>query len=206
LFAADAVRVDGTVRLDDEAVRRLGGVDIGTNVAHLDAESVERGLLRDPRIASATVTLDPPDLVIIRIDERIPVATTDLDGAAAVVADDGAILPGEPSVALPEIHPVGGELSAPRREAAARALGALPPVVRRSVATVFTATGGELVLETSDRVTVTYGPAVDIAAKGAALRAVLEWARDGSIQLASIDVTVSTAPTVRTADGRVSSI
>jgi hypothetical protein len=55
-------------------------------------------------------------------------------------------------------------------------------------------------------VTVSYGPAVDIAAKGAALRAVLEWARDGSIQLASIDVTVPTAPTVRTADGRISSI
>jgi cell division protein FtsQ len=203
LFAADAVHVEGSPRMSESDVRRLAGIDVGANVFHLDTAAVERRLLGDPRVAAAHVLADLPDAVTIRIVERIPVASAELDGATVVVADDGAVLPDASGASLPQIRPIAGELDEARRVGAAAALAALAPSVRRNVVTVFSAGDGELVLETVDGVTVTYGSAVDVAAKAASLRAVLAWAGGEAIELTAIDVTVANAPTARTANGTV---
>ena len=203
LFAAETVRVDGEVRISEDDVRRLGGIDVGVNLFHLDTSTVERRLLGDPRVADATVEIELPDLVTLRIVERIPIARVELDGRAAVVADDGTFLPGTPSTSLPEIRAVAGALDGPRRVAAARALAAMAPALRRSVATVFSAADGELVLETFAGVTVTYGATTEVGPKAAALRAVLGWAEEEDVAVTAIDVSVPNAPTARTDDGSV---
>ena len=203
LFAADAVHVEGSARMSEGDVRRLGGVEVGANVFHLDTAAVERRLLADPRVAAADVLADLPDAVTIRIVERIPVARAEVDGATVIVADDGAVLPDAGGASLPEIRPTAGELDERRRTGAAAALAALAPSVRRHVVTIFSGTDGELVLEAGGGVTVTYGPVVDVDAKAASLRAVFAWAEREEIALTAIDVTVPNAPTARTASGSV---
>jgi len=201
LFAADEVRVEGTERISEEEIRRLGGLAEGDNVFHLDTVAVEARMERDPRIADAVVEADLPDLIVVRVVERIPVAVAEVAGSPRTVADDGAVLPGTPPQGLPRIEAVGGELGEARRVAAARALAAMTPALRRSIATVYTDTDDELVIETGGGVTVTYGAVLDVASKADALRAVLSWAEEEGIDLIAVDVTVPSAPTARTADG-----
>jgi cell division protein FtsQ len=202
-FAAGAVRVEGVRRMSAEDVRDLGGIHEGANVFHLDASAIEARLRDDPRIAAATVATDLPDVVIVTVVERVPVAVAELEGGPTVVAGDGALLPSGPIASLPRIRAVSGELDEERRTSAAVALAAMSTAVRRAIATVYSSGDGTLVLETRDGVTVTYGPATEVGDKAASLRAVLEWARDEGIALAAIDLTAPTAPTARTADGTV---
>ena len=202
-FAARSVRVDGEVRMAEADLRRIGGVDVGANVFHLDTTSVERRLLRDPRVAAATVDVDLPDRVTLRVVERIPVGRVGIDDEAVVVAHDGELLPGAASQALPEIRAVAGQLDEARRVDAARALAAMTPGLRRSIATVFAATDGALVLRTGAGVTVTYGLPSDVGPKAASLRAVLGWAESEGVELTAIDVSIPNAPTARTAHGGV---
>ena len=203
LFSAEEVRVGGVVRITPEEIRDLGGVDVGANVFHLDVSAIEARLRGDPRIATATVDTDLPDVVIVTVVERLPVGVAELGGGPAVVADDGAILPGAPTAALPEIRAVSGELDIERRTDAAGALAAMSPGVRRQIATVYSSGDGTLVLETHGGVTVTYGTVDDRGAKAASFRAVLDWADAEGLALTTIDLTVPTAPTARTVDGTV---
>jgi cell division protein FtsQ len=203
LFAAESVHVEGASRIAAPDVRRIGGVDVGTNVFHLDVTGVENRLLEDPRVASAHVVTDLPDVVTIRIVERVPVARAEVGNTTVTVADDGAILPGVPAASLPEIRVVAGTLDDVRRTEAASALAALAPSVRRSVVTAFSGVDRELVLETDSGLTVTYGPVVDVEEKAASIRAVLGWADDEALHLTAIDVSVPNAPTARTATGSV---
>jgi len=203
LFAAAEVRVQGVVRMTAAEVRDLGGVAPGVNVFHLDTGPVEARLRADPRIAAVWVRTDLPDAVMVTIVERIPVAIVEVSGALTVVADDGTMLPTVPRGSLPEIQAVAGELDDGRRTAAAGVLAALTPEVRRRFATVTSDAAGDLVLETSDGVTFSYGPATQIEAKADAIDAVLEWADDEQIALVTVDVTAPTAPTARTTDAAV---
>lgn len=201
LFAADEVRVEGAERIGAEEVRRLGKLAVGDNVFHLDTAAAEARVERDPRIADAVVEADLPDLIVVRVVERVPVAVADVAGSPATVADDGAVLPGPPPQGLPRIEAVAGELGEARRVAAAQALAAMTPALRRSIAIVYTDADDELVIETGDGVTVTYGAVLEVGAKADALRAVLSWADGEGIDLVAIDITVPSAPTARTADG-----
>ena len=203
LFAAGTVRVEGESRMTAAEVRRIGGLGVGTNLFHLDASAIEHRLLDDPRVAEASVETDLPDVVTVRIVERVPVARASVAGAAAIVADDGELLPGTPSSSLPEIRAVAGVLDRPRRVAAAGALAEMSPALRRSVVTVFSAADGHLVLETANGVTVTYGAPAETAAKATSLRAVLAWADTQGVDLVAVDVSVPNAPTARTEDGSV---
>lgn len=203
LFEADAVHVEGEIRIDPAELRRLAEVEVGVNVFHLDTGAAEARLARDPRIADASVEADLPDAVTLRIVERVPVGRAEVAGSSVIVADDGAILPGHARAALPEIRSVAGELDPDRRTDLAAILASLAPAIRRNVATVFSEPSGEVLFETRGGVTVTYGRPEELRAKAAALRAVLEWASAEGIVLVAIDVTVPTAPTARTADGTV---
>ena len=55
LFATRDIRIEGAVTLTRQDVLRDAGVGPGTNVFHLDADAVERALVADPWIATASV-------------------------------------------------------------------------------------------------------------------------------------------------------
>lgn len=201
-FDADHISVEGARRLTSERVLRIAGVQRGQNVVTLDHAATESRLESEPWIASASVTTELPDTVVVRITERIPVATVQTHLGWEVVAADGVILAtkaGEPH--LPAITSVlpGEDLTA----LGARALGAMQENLRAHVHTLSVGSDGLSRLVLIDGVTVAYGSLEDVTAKAEALAAVLGWVEEEGADVEQIDVSVPWAPTARLAGGTV---
>jgi hypothetical protein len=73
-FAVQDVAVRHRGRLDAETVRRLAGVEPGTNVWEVDPEVAETRLLTSGWIRSAQVRRELPDRVVVHVREHRPVA------------------------------------------------------------------------------------------------------------------------------------
>jgi cell division protein FtsQ len=199
-FAAEHISVQGATRLSAERVLRIGGVERGQNVVTFDTAATEDRLESDPWIASATVTTDLPDTIVVRVTERVPVAAVQTHLGWEVVAADGVVLATpvkEPS--LPAITSVvpGGDIVA----LAARSLAAMDRRLRADVSSLTIGVDGLARLVMNDGVTVSYGTLDEQAAKAQALAAVLEWAEEQAANVEQIDVSVPGAPTARLADG-----
>jgi cell division protein FtsQ len=201
LFATRDIRIEGTVTLTREDVLRLAGIGPGTNVFHLDADAVARALVADPWIAAASVERHLPGTVVIRLQEREPIARSTIGSTTVVLSGDGVVLPGASAGGLPEIRASVGEPSDDARTGAARALAALERILRARVAEVVVQPSGELVMDLAGDLTVHYGPPGDDAAKATALRAVLAWAADQDEPLREVDVTVPEAPSATLVGG-----
>jgi cell division protein FtsQ len=197
LFGAKEILVEGNVALSADAVASLAGVEPGTNVVHLDTETATQALESDPWVQEAVVSRDLPTTIVVRVIERAPVARSGAD----VVAADGTILPGATGEGLPSIAARVGDVTLDQRSSAAAVAGALAPVVRNRVDTVLVEPDDDLLLLLDDGVAVFYGAPGQEVAKAEALRALLRWAEGESIDLASADVSVPSAPTARPAGG-----
>jgi cell division protein FtsQ len=201
LFRVRDVRVEGAATIPRERVLELAGIGPDTNVFHLDTGSAEAALITDPWISSAIVERHLPGTVVIRIQERSPMARAILGAATVVLAGDGVVLPGAPTAGLPDIRASIGELSDDARTSAARALSALDPILRGRVATVVAQPTGELVMNLAGGLRVRYGTAGEEAEKAASLRAVLSWAAGEGEAIRDVDVTVPEAPSATLVDG-----
>jgi cell division protein FtsQ len=201
VFRARHIDVEGEDTLTTAQVLRIAGVNDGTNVFHLDPSAVEASLRSSPWIADAEVVRDLPSTIQIRITEREPVAIVTIDGVTQPVAGDGTVLPGDDTSNLPEVRASAGTLDAAAWTDAARALAAMPRPIWSRVRAVVVATDGSLTVRLDANLDVSYGPAGGEAAKAAALHAILAWAAQDGVSLATIDVTVPGAPTATTTDG-----
>jgi cell division protein FtsQ len=203
-FAADHISVEGAKRLAPERVLRIGGIESGQNVVTLDTAASERRLETDPWISSASVTTDLPDTVVVRISERVPVASVPTHDGWEVVAADGVVVttatkePRLPTVA--SVVP-GEDITS----LGARALGAMDVGLRARVSALTVGIDGVTRLVMDDGVTVSYGTLDEVAAKAQALAAVLKWARDERMRVEQIDISVPGAPTARLAGGALAS-
>jgi cell division protein FtsQ len=198
LFGADTVEVEGASRISESRLMRMAGVQLGTNVFHLDTARAERRLERDPWIAGATVTRGLPSTIRIVVRERAPLAVAP-DGR--VVAVDGVVLPGAPSDGLPVLRATVGELSPQDEGYALDAVAALDPAVRADVTAVLIDPSHDVRLSMKDGVLVTFGPAGDEGQKAVALHALLRWAEQQHASLAMVDVSVPSAPAATLLDG-----
>ncbi len=207
LFAARTINVRGVAHLTRSDILRIAGIEFGTNIFTFDAVAAERRLERDPWIAHATVTKDLPSTVSIDIRERVAVAVVDSGGILRLVADDGMLL----EAALPRLitglpHIASTEEGAPEPttegiRAAALAVAAMAPPLRREVDVVSILADGQLRVGLSSGAQVAYGSAVDLVEKAEALRALLAYAAQQGMTLSSADVRVPSAPTVQLAGG-----
>jgi cell division protein FtsQ len=73
-FAVREVAVRHRGRLDADAIRRLAGVEIGTNVWDVDVADAETRLLTNGWIRSAEVRRELPDRVVVHVREHRPAA------------------------------------------------------------------------------------------------------------------------------------
>jgi cell division protein FtsQ len=193
LFGARQIRVEGNSELAQTAVMALAGIGAGTNVAHLNTDDVAARLETSPWIESASVTRDLPSTIIVRVQERAPVAAVEGGG---VVGAGGILLPGARANGLPTLRVAGSELA----EATA-VLEAMAPVLRARVVAVEIGIDGRIVVRLHGGVAALFGTPGEEATKAAALRSLIAWATAQHLRLASADVTVPSAPAATLADG-----
>jgi cell division protein FtsQ len=201
LFRLETIQIAGARHLSQGDVLQLAGIARDTNLAHLDLHAAERSLEQNPRVAEATMTRHLPSTLTIDIVERHAVAVAPTSGRLGAVAADGTVLPGVEPSGLPEIRAAVGSLTHAGRASALSALVAVPNDLRPSVEALVVQLDGSLVVEIANGPMVEYGPAIELAAKGEAMRAIIRWAADHDVELGSLDVAAPAAPTARTRDG-----
>jgi len=86
------VRVEGLRRLDELDIVRQAGVSMNDHILHVDAAAITERLLENPYIRSAEVSRVFPDMLTIRIRERLPEATLLSNNRSFVVDRDGVVL------------------------------------------------------------------------------------------------------------------
>jgi cell division protein FtsQ len=198
VFGARRIDVTGNRTLETEEVLAAAGLELGVNVAHLDTRAVEDRLRADPWVEEAIVERDLPGTIVVRVRERVPVATL-LGGTA--VAGDGTVLPDAPVARLPEIRASYGSLEPASASAAAAAVAALSPGVRGRVLAVVVQPDGWMHVQLRNGVGVIYGDASHPGAKAASLQAILRWANDAGSSLQRVDVSVPSTPSATLAGG-----
>ncbi len=204
VFEVSAVEVEGNARLSDDEVVAMSGTGTGDNLVFLSSRDVEEALESSPWISDAVVERRFPDMLVIRLVERRPVAWAGDGSTPYLVADDGTVVAAanEPA-ALPWLGRYAdleqGELL-PGPLAPVRVLATLPPSVTRTIETAGMADG--VLLRFSDGSYVRYGPPTELRRKAAALEAVLAWAGERGIAFRYVDVRVPESPVLRPAGKR----
>jgi len=169
-------------------VRVLGAVEVSADSVRQAAAVPERvGAI--PRVASVEVRRGWPDVLVVVVTERVPLAVT-RDGAAWTYLDVTGARFGTVN-AVPRGMPL---VSAVNDTAMASALGvysALPQAVAARVATVAARSRDDVVLTLSDGTRVQWGNADESAKKAAVLLALLK------VKATSYDVSAPDLPTTR---------
>lgn len=197
LFAARTLQVEGERHLSEGAILRTGGLDVETNLVHLDVAVAEARLEREPWIRDAVIDVRLPSTLRVVVRERAPVMVL-TDTARRLVAGDGTVLGVAPAdVALPILHgapdsqPDGRDL-----QAAGAVVRSMAPGLRRRVESI-SMEDQEVELVVDGEVEVTYGPVGDLLEKAQALLAILRYADVQDRGLLSVDVSAHAAPTAR---------
>ena len=73
-FAIQRIDITSTGRLTGEHVKEFGGIEEGQNLFDIDIAEIRKKLEDGPRIKSAEVQRRLPDTLVVRVNERIPLA------------------------------------------------------------------------------------------------------------------------------------
>jgi cell division protein FtsQ len=93
-FSVRNVHVDGNVRRTPLSIAKRGGLDDGVNVFSIDEERVTALIADDPWIESATVDVELPNTVHVKVTEHDPRALAALDGQLYLVNGNGEVFKG----------------------------------------------------------------------------------------------------------------
>jgi cell division protein FtsQ len=189
VFVVRSVTVTGAHLLSASQVVAAAAVPLGTPLLRVDAGAVTSRVEALNLVASATVTEDWPDHLVIVVTERVPVlAVAMADGGYDQVDADGVIVrwtKGRPATlpVLATALPGSALRSAPAIAAAADVLAELQPALAKQVTQVtvasVTAAGQQVTLGLRGGQTVQWGAAADAARKNRELAILLpQGARD----------------------------
>jgi cell division septal protein FtsQ len=205
LLAVDHLRVTGSPHTPEASVLAAGGVHRGDPLVGVHPGAVAHRIEALPWVDHASVVRRWSGTVLVKITERRPVAVVAGSAGRFVVDADGRVLApagaaGSTGDAVPvlvgrvAIHP-GGSLGG-RWALTLRIAGALPPSLRREVATVG---GSRLTLRSGTEVTLCDG--TQLATKVRSIRAVLaDLAASGDV--GRLNVCVPSAPALTPPRGR----
>jgi cell division protein FtsQ len=195
-----SVTVTGTHQLSPEQVIAAADVPTGTPLLSVDAGTVTRRVEALNNVASATVTEDWPDRLVIAVTERVPVVAVRMAGGGYDLVDPSGVIvkmtPTRPAAIPMFVTSLPGSAlrGNPDVSAAAGVLAELQPWLARQVAQVSTALMPEgprqVTLVLSDGKTVQWGSTDNAAQKNRELSLLLP----GQVH----NVDVSTPGTVAT--------
>ncbi|HET7900108.1 MAG TPA: FtsQ-type POTRA domain-containing protein [Candidatus Nanopelagicales bacterium] len=189
LLTVREVRVLGTTTVSADQVLTAADVPSSVQLARVDVDGIASRIEEIPRVKSVEVRRGWPDVLVLVVTERTPLAVTK-NGTALTYLDDSAARFGSITVA-PRGLPL---VVAPDDLSTASALavvGALPKALRDTTTTVTAKTRDDVVLTLADGVTVRWGSAEQSDRKAAVLAALLR------VRAASYDVSAPDLPTSR---------
>jgi cell division protein FtsQ len=154
-----------------------------------------------PWVAHATVTRHWPDGITVTVAERVPAAVVDSGHVAVLVDRTGHVLgpapvgsAGTPVLVAPVTPGPPGSVLGAGAGPGLSVLAAVPPLLSRRVEQVTVAPDGDVTVSLTGNIGVTFGPAVELAAKFESLLSVLVDVPPTVPEV--IDVTVPDAPAV----------
>jgi len=192
----DEVRITGLGSPQTAEIRAaLTAAAQDMSTLHVREELLRTAVARYPIVADVRATGDFPGLLMVQVAEHLPVAAVQVGGRTIAVAGDGTLLRGVTVGALATIAvkapPAGRTLRDPLARAQVRILAAAPAALRARVTRMSTGARG-LQAHLKDGPVVAFGAPDRLAAKWAALAAVI--ADPSSAGATMIDVTVPESP------------
>jgi cell division protein FtsQ len=175
LLSLTTIRIEGASRVSSSSVRAAVGDQIGRPLALVDFDSITRALGRFPLIRSFVTETVPPDTLIIRIAERVPIATLATTRGFSVVDPAGIVIDSaaERQPGFPLIELGSATAGSPAFTAAVGVVLALPPDLLKKVDTVSAQTADDVTLMLTGGQSVIWGSPEQSALKAKVLAAVI---------------------------------
>ncbi|WP_241153916.1 cell division protein FtsQ/DivIB [Nocardioides pantholopis] len=191
-LAVSEVRVRGVEVLTADAVRAAADVPDGTALATVDLPAVEARVEALAAVASATVTRQWPDGVLVEVEERETVAVVELGGTVRGMDEDGVVFRTyrRAPAGVPRVEAVG-VIDAEALTESAQVVAALPDDLAVRIDHVQVGTVDRIALVLRDGRRVVWGSAEDSARKADVLERLI------SRRARTYDVSVPGRPTTR---------
>jgi cell division protein FtsQ len=198
LFTVEQIAVSGTFRLQPATVIALAGLTRGERLFAVDAGAALRRLLADARIKAAHVEIRPPQTVLVRIVERVPVVALAAGVGFALLGDDLVVVAVGPDAAglphvvdrvrtVPWARP-GAPVASEAARTAVAALPAVPPELRADLQRIVVAAGQDLTFVLRGGIEVRAGGPAGLADRLAQVPRVLEALRARNVTASAIDL------------------
>jgi cell division protein FtsQ len=171
LLSLRTIRVEGTERVDASAVQAALDGQLGTPLALIDFDEVTDELAAFPLIASYVTETAPPHTLVVRIQERQPVATVAAGDGFELVDPAGVVVQSLDArqEGVPLVDVGGASLDGPAYRSVAEVLLALPVTLRSTVDTVTASTTDDVTLQLTSGERVVWGSAEHSAKKAQVL-------------------------------------
>ena len=204
LFKFDGVEVKGGHHISPAAVTEVAGLDSGDNLLMLSQERIATAVESLPWVRSARVQRRLPGTIRVVVVERKPALILTTPDEKWTIDPQGRVLTkgvpykGLPTIGTatsPDIAP-GDEIGTPQVRAAVKAVGSMPPELRRRIKAVFAPSTERVTLSLHHGPDIRYGAAERLNDKNAVLTAVLDRLKAAGESPAYVDVRVPESPAV----------
>ncbi len=101
-FSLDTIDVSGNIAVGKEEIITVSGLERGRNIWSADLEETERRLMLDRRFERVALSRRPPGTVVVRVQEREPIAFVQLDRLYGV-SERGELIPLTTANGLPDL-------------------------------------------------------------------------------------------------------
>lgn len=198
MLAVEKITVKGTDRLSKSQVLNALKAQVGTPLTLIDSAAIGKALRTFVLVESYAVIARPPHELLVRITERQPISTVEVNGVAYLYDPAGVrigIAKSGDDLPLVKIHGEPGTSS--HYAAAIDVLLALPAELlpRVSVVEARTKDDVRMQLRGAARQQIIWGDSSDSVLKSKVLKSLVRHVRESST--ATIDVSSPTAPVVR---------
>ena len=175
LLSLTTIRVEGAATVSAASVREAVAPQLGTPLALIDGQQISDQLSRFPLIRSFVTETLPPHTLIIRISERVPVASLPTPSGFAVVDPAGVVIAEstERAAGFPLIELGSASKNSPAFTAAVVVLLALPSTLAGMVDTISAQTSDDVTLKLTGGTTVVWGSSEQTELKARVLAAMV---------------------------------
>lgn len=205
LFQLRTIELVGAERLTPEDIARAGNLEVGVNLFAFSLRDLTAAIEQNPLVESVRLSRRVPGRLVVRIEERRPVAY--LSSGAEIWAVDAVGHPlftsermsmAVPVITLdpPAVVAPGARLWDPHLANALGFIGALSVKARSNLSEVHSEPTG-LVAYSRDGVTIRLGIGGDVAEQARVLDALLEKIDDGNLKVSRIDLSSPRAPVLQ---------